>query len=274
MARSDAPALPLGEAGALANPRLHDFVQLSLSMTSPMHWHCLQHVPFEGPGHLATWVAERRHTMTFTKLWEDASFPPPDQYDGLFILGGPMNVYEDSKYTWLTEEKKFIALAVKERKPVLGICLGAQLLSITMGGSVTKSRYNEIGWFPIHLTRESHSSFPFCDFPDHFMAFHWHGDRFSIPPGATHVANSDACHEQAFVYKDHVVGVQFHLESTYDNIASLIEHCGDDIGVGPYIQHPKAIQDLADCLPSARYNLFKLLDSLIGTRPAGSKQAL
>jgi hypothetical protein len=103
------------------------FLALNAPAASSMHWHCLQHVPYESLGSLATWVAERGHTVTLTRLWEDASFPATHDYDGLFILGGPMNVYEESKFSWLSTEKKFIDRAVKERKPILGICLGGAI---------------------------------------------------------------------------------------------------------------------------------------------------
>jgi GMP synthase-like glutamine amidotransferase len=200
--------------------------------------------------------------LTFTRLWQEAAFPPSDRYDGLFILGGPMNVYEEMKYPWLAAEKEFIARAVTQRKPILGICLGAQLLSVVLKGSVTENPDKEIGWFPVYLRDAGRESMLFRDFPNWFMAFHWHADGFSIPPRAVHVACSEACDEQAFVYENHVVGLQFHLESDTSSIAALIANCGEDLGCGRYIQDPFAIQDGADHQRVAHYHLFKLLDTL------------
>lgn len=227
-----------------------------------MRWHCLQHVPFEGPAYLATWVQHKGYVLTSTELWKEAAFPQTEEYDGLFILGGPMNVYDDKKYSWLAAEKEFIARAISERKSILGVCLGAQLLAVVLGGSVTEMFDKEIGWFPVDLTAAGRDSILFRDFPDLFMAFHWHGDCFSIPPRAIHVARSDACEEQAFVYENHVVGLQFHLESNEESIAAMIQHCGDDLCCGRYIQDPYSIEDCAGCLPAAHRIVAKLLDNL------------
>jgi GMP synthase-like glutamine amidotransferase len=196
-------------------------------------------------------------------LWKDHALPAPDEFDGLFILGGPMNVYEDAKYHWFAPEKELIARAISDRKPILGVCLGAQLLSVVLGGSVTEMLDKEIGWFPVEVTPMGRDSNLFRGFPDEFIAFHWHGDSFSIPPHAVHVAQSDACDQQAFVYDNHVVGLQFHLESSEQTIAALIEHCGDDIGCGRYIQDPDAIASCANYIPEAHTLLGKLLDNLI-----------
>ncbi len=228
-----------------------------------MRWHCLQHVPFERPGQLAIWAADRGHILSVTDLWDDRSpLPGATEYDGLFILGGPMNVYEDSRYAWLANEKKFIAEAVATNKPILGICLGAQLLSVVLGGEVTKAEQKEIGWFPIQLTTASARSPLFRDFASPLVAFHWHGDRFSIPPGATHIATSAACAEQAFVSNDRVVGLQFHLEVEASSIAALIENCREELVDGRYIQAASAMLNCAQWLPAAHEQLFKLLDRL------------
>ena len=229
---------------------------------SLMRWHILQHVPFEGPAYLATWAKRSGCSLTCTEFWKEVSFPKTHEYEGLFILGGPMNVYEDKKHPWLAAEKEFIGRAISDRKPILGICLGAQLLAVVLGGSVTENLDKEIGWFPVDLTRAGRDSSLLREFPDQFMAFHWHGDRFSIPPRAIHVARSEACDEQAFVYENHVVGLQFHLESTENSIAAMIKHCGEDMSCGPYIQDPCAIEDCGNYLPGAHRLLFKLLDNL------------
>lgn len=227
-----------------------------------LRWHCLQHVPFERPGQLAKWVADRGHTLSVTHLWQAESLPHLDEYDGLFILGGPMNVYEDSLYPWLAAEKSFIAAAVADDKPILGICLGAQLLAVILGGLVTTARHKEIGWFPVRLTADGCTSQLFFDFAGPLTAFHWHGDRFSIPPRAMHVATSEACAEQAFVYNERVVGLQFHLETDLDNVAALVEHCRDELVDGPYIQDAAAIQNSTEWFSPAHEHLYKLLDRL------------
>jgi GMP synthase-like glutamine amidotransferase len=236
------------------------------TIPSPMRWHCLQHVPFEGPAQLATWVRRRGHVLTSTRLWQEAAFPGPDQYDGLFILGGPMNVYQEAKYPWLAPEKEFIAQAISQRKPILGVCLGAQLLSLVLGGTVVENDEPEIGWFPVYLQPAGRDLILFRHFPDWFMAFHWHADTFSIPTRAALIASSEACDNQAFVYEGHAIGLQFHLESDMTSVAALIEHCGDDLCCGRYIQDPYAIQDCGDHLIPAHRLLFALLDQLSDER--------
>jgi GMP synthase-like glutamine amidotransferase len=212
---------------------------------------------------LATWVHRRGYLLTRTRLWKNSTFPLPDEFDGLFVLGGPMNVYEDAIYPWLVPEREFIKQAITDGKPIVGVCLGAQLLAVVLGGSVTTMFEKEIGWFPVELTHAGREASLLRGFPDGFMAFHWHGDCFSIPPGATHIARSDGCNEQAFIYGNHVIGLQFHLESSRESVTALIHNCGEDICCGPYIQDPYAIEDCAPNHLAAQQLLFKLLDNLL-----------
>lgn len=230
-----------------------------------MRWHCLQHAPFEGPGYLESWAKRRGHALGRTPAWAGRGFPPLDELDGLFVLGGPMNVHEEGRHPWLAAEKTFLARAVAAEKPLLGICLGAQLLAAVLGGAVTASPQREIGWFPVDLTPEGREAALFGSFPDRFPAFHWHADRFSIPPGAIHLARTEACPEQAFVYGDRVVGLQFHLESTAESIAALIEHCAEDITGAPFVQRPIVMEKLADHLPTTHLLLDSLLDALVAS---------
>lgn len=226
-----------------------------------MRWHCLQHVPFEGPGKLATWVSSRRNTLTTTQLWRSATFPAQGEYDGLFILGGPMNVYEVDRYPWLAAEEHFIARAISQRKPILGVCLGAQLLAVVLGGSITAMPQGEIGWHPVELTRHGRQSELLATFPKRFTAFHWHGDTFSIPPGAVHAACSEACENQAFIYENHVVGLQFHLESDQASICRMIEQVGVDGVSGSFIYDP-VLREADVRMSDGNRLLFELLDNL------------
>ena len=228
-----------------------------------MRWHYLQHVPFEGPAHLASWARSRGHSLAGTEVWTGVSLPRLDRFDGLFILGGPMNVYEEDRYPWLVGEKELIGGAIAANKAALGVCLGAQLLSVVLGGTVTKNPRKEIGWFPVELTAAGREHPLLGGFPGRFTAFHWHGDRFTIPPGAAHVARTEVCEEQGLVYGDRVVGLQFHLESTEESVGALIEHCRDEITPAPYIQDPSAMRGQAAHQRDAHALLDKLLDGLL-----------
>lgn len=227
-----------------------------------MKWQCLQHAPFEGPAYLQSWVHRRGHSLQETKLWTGVSLPALDSFDGLFILGGPMNVYQENRHPWLREEKALISRAVEAGKAILGICLGAQLLSVVLGGRVSRNPFQEIGWHPVEVTPQGRETRFFSGFPQRFLAFHWHGDRLAIPRGAIHAATSSGCAEQAFVYRDHVVALQFHLESTPESISELIRYCGDEITPGPFVQEPALLRKQTGPLETAHSLLDRLLDTL------------
>lgn len=213
-----------------------------------MRIHCLQHVPFEDPGAVGAWAASKGHPLTVTALFRGDPLPPVADLDLLVVLGGPMNVYEEEDYPWLRAEKRLIGEAVDGGKKVLGICLGAQLMAEVLGAAVTRMREKEIGWFPVELTEDGLRADLFASLPRRFTAFHWHGDTFSLPPKSVRVAGSEACENQAFLYGDRVVGLQFHLESTRESVIRLVEHCGADLADGPYVQRPEAM-----LLPAHRF---------------------
>jgi len=114
--------------------------------------------------------------------------------------------------------------------------LGAQLIADVLGGPVSANPVKEIGWFPVSLTPAAHDSPLFQQLAARFTPFHWHGDTFQIPPGAVHAVESAGCAHQAFASGNRVVGLQFHLESTPESVKKLIQHCGDELAPGPYMQ--------------------------------------
>lgn len=227
-----------------------------------MRLHSLQHVPFEDLAHVEEWARLKGHRISRTLLFSDDSFPPMSEFDWLIILGGPMNIYEEEKYPWLKREKKFIAEANAQQKVILGICLGAQLIADVLGGSVSKNPYREIGWHPVQLTAEAKNSSIFSAFPSRFIAFHWHGDTFAIPPGALRTAESEGCTNQALEYNGRVIGLQFHLESSIASIQRLIQNCGDEIVEGKYVQKPEEMMREKDHVPQINELMDLWLDNL------------
>jgi len=199
-----------------------------------MRIHYLQHVPFEDLANIWIWANEKGHSMTSTRLYLDEKLPSINSFDWLIVMGGPMNIYEEEKYPWLAREKHFIGETIKSGKFVLGICLGAQLVADVLGGKVRKNNHKEIGWLKVEKKLED-SGF-FKNFPGEFMAFHWHGDTFEIQCGATRLAESEGCANQAFEYGKNVLGMQFHLESSEASVRLLIENCGEDLTAGKYVQ--------------------------------------
>lgn len=138
--------------------------------------------------------------------------PSVEKYNGLIILGGHMGVYEADKYTHIKVEMKLIEEALKKDIPVLGICLGSQLLAHVLGANVRKHAEKEIGWHDIHLTEEGVQDPLFHHFGKTEKLFQLHGDTFDVPSSAVHLASSELCPSQAFRYGDKVYGLQFHLE--------------------------------------------------------------
>lgn len=181
----------------------------------------LQHVPFEGPGLIAPWMHERGHKFRRVALWAGEPLPAVDAVDGLVVMGGPMNVDEHHAHPWLTGETAFIRQAIDAGKPVLGICLGGQLIARALGAAVHAGGTQEIGWFQTRVVGRSALT---DDLPASFMAYHWHGDTFDIPAGATRVLESDACANQGFVWGDHVLALQCHLETTPDSAQDIIDN--------------------------------------------------
>ena len=206
-----------------------------------MRIHYFQHVPFEGSGAISPWVQANGHTLSATRLFGGEGLPKLEDIDWLIVLGGPMGVQDDHSHPWLTQEKRFIEKAIKNGKTVLGICLGAQLIADVLGAKVFRNRFKEIGWFPIELTATPATAPIFRKLPQQFEAFHWHGDTFDLPAGATRVAQSAACENQAFVYEERIVGLQFHLETTREGAEQLIKNCAEDLTEAPFIRPPSSI---------------------------------
>lgn len=227
-----------------------------------MRLHYLQHVPFEDAANIAAWAAERGHTMACTRLDLDEPLPAQNSLDWLVIMGGPMNIYEHEAYPWLAREKEFIRRAIDRGAGVLGVCLGAQLVADVLGGSVTRNPQKEIGWFPVTLTDAGLQSPLLPGFSRRFTAFHWHGDTFSIPPGATRLAETSVCRNQAFQYGEHVLGLQFHLDCSAASIQQMIHHCGAELVPGRTIQKPEQMLPAPVRLSRIRTILYALLDAM------------
>ena len=172
-----------------------------------------QHVPYEPLGTLNPLLKREGYRIRYVNFGRDPdSQPTLDGYNGLVLLGGPMSVLETAHYPHLEVEMSLVRSAIEHELPVLGICLGAQLIAKALGAEVRPHSEREIGWYPLSVTAPARSDPVFGHFeePDH--VFQWHGDTFDIPDGAVHLAATSGCTNQAFRYGDNVYGLQFHLE--------------------------------------------------------------
>jgi GMP synthase (glutamine-hydrolysing) len=176
-------------------------------------------------------------------LYADDPLPELAAFDRLGIMGGPMNIYEDDTYPWLAAERALIREAIAAGKSAVGICLGAQLLADALGSKVFSGKNKEIGWWPIRLTEAGKRSGFLADLPEAPTVFHWHGDTFNIPADAVHLATSEGCESQAFLYDNRILGLQFHLESTPETVAAIVAHCGDELVFGRFIQTEVQIRE-------------------------------
>ena len=199
-----------------------------------MRAHYLQHVPFEGLGSIEDWLLFTGFEITSTKLYETPVFPRVEDIDLLVVMGGPMSVNDKKKYFWLTEEESFIKNVIMSGMSVLGICLGAQLVAKAMGSEVYPNSEKEIGWFPIYALASGNKNV--FNFPGKTEVFHWHGETFDLPDGAVCIAESAACKHQAFQIGRHVIGLQFHLETTPNSAELIVGNCSDELVNGNYIQ--------------------------------------
>jgi GMP synthase-like glutamine amidotransferase len=217
-----------------------------------MKVHVLQHVPFEGLGSIESWLTTRGATVHFTRFFDSPMLPEPADPDLIIALGGPMSVNDEADLPWLKEEKRFIAGAIRAGRAVLGICLGAQLMANALGARVYPGPHKEIGWFDIESTSNHPDLFPF---PKNTKVFHWHGETFDLPPGASRLARSAGCENQAFQVGSRAMGLQFHLETTPRSAESLIVHCRNELVDGRFIQS----EDELRMVPAAAYTAVNML---------------
>ncbi len=202
--------------------------------------HCLQHVPFEGIGHIEVWAEKNNHSLSFTRFFEDVTLPPQDDFDWLVVMGGSMNIFDDG-LSWLNVEKRFVKETINSGKIIVGICLGAQLIAHVLGAKVYANSQKEIGWWPVSTTQEGRESGLLNDFPDEFITFHWHGDTFDTPEGAINLLSSAVTPNQAFLYDDRVLALQFHFETTTRSLDEITSNCRDELIDAPFIQTEKEI---------------------------------
>lgn len=219
----------------------------------------LQHTTCEGPGSLRDLLRRRGACAQICRVDLEPALPPIT-WDLIVILGGPMNVDEEAAHPWLVAEKNFLRQAIARDIPLLGICLGAQLLAECLGAAVTRNQEREIGWFDITRTAEAATHPLGRLWPERCEVFHWHGDTFTLPKGAVRLASSAACANQAFIFGTRILGLQFHPEMTPESGEEIRAGCFQDlVNPGPYVQDQKTIAASPDRFLRLRATMETLL---------------
>lgn len=226
---------------------------------SALNIQIFQHVPFEGPAAVEPYMKRKGHRVEVKKLF-DGDPPECRDADALVVMGGPMGVADEDKFAWLTMEKHAIETALSRDIPVLGICLGAQLMADVLGAEVHPMGYREIGWFPVEASDQFRQHPLGRSFPNSFTPLHWHGDSFAIPKQALELGSSEACANQGFVYGRKQVGLQFHLEFDHSSVQRLSKNAAAELDGTQYVQSEEEMLKETDLFSAADH----LLDEFLG----------
>lgn len=230
----------------------------------------LEHAPYEDPGSISDHLETQGYAVSNISLYRGDPLPDPEEVRFLIIMGGPMSIHDEERHPWLSEEKKFIKDVISLNPPVLGICLGAQLLSDALDGEVGRADVPEYGWHEVRktsdCTRYLRSAVPLLEeiIPDRILVFQWHQDTFSLPAGSVHLYSSNICQNQGFVYNERIIGLQFHPELKKEAIIQFLSASKDEIaGKDLRLVSDHIISHLHFCREG---NLFakKIVDYLTG----------
>lgn len=220
----------------------------------------IMHADFETPGVIENWARERQYRVTIFKPYSNQILPYVEELDFLIVMGGPQSplVLEEAPY--LKDEINLIRKVIQAQKPVLGFCLGAQLIGEALGAPTEKSPHREIGVYPITLTPLGLKDDLFRGFPEIFDVIHWHNDMPGLTQEAQLLALSEGCPRQAIRYSDKVYGFQFHMEITQEGLKDLIKFCPNDLNPGKFVQTKEVLNchDLKDI----HQQMFIILDRL------------
>ena len=219
------------------------------------HALCLTHVPFEGPGVFQACLVERGYQVRTCLVPTEGLPENPSEF--LLVMGGPMSVNDPDP--WVTQEIEFILTALSKNIPVLGVCLGAQLLARALGASVAPGSEFEIGMASITLTEAGQLDPAFAGMPKNMEVFQWHGEGFDLPSGAVPLAFSSHYQVQAFRAGTKVYGLLFHLEMEEQGVVALCRECPEDVKRGGI-----SVETIQSAAAKSFPSLHECADVLIG----------
>lgn len=202
------------------------------------------HASFEKPGSIEQWAKRHNHHTHEVKPYNGEALPAIDDYDMLVVMGGPQSPIEIEKSPYLKDEIELIKQSLKKKKRIVGVCLGAQLISEALGAKTERSPNKEIGMYPVELLDNAATDPVFSDFPAQFDVMHWHSDMPGVADGINLLAKSEGCPRQIFRFGDRVYGFQCHFELTKELVEGMVEHCGSDLKSGKYVMTPDQLMSL------------------------------
>lgn len=221
----------------------------------------LIHAEYELPGALETWAAEKGFEQAYVCPFLGEALPPHSSFDFVIAMGGPQSATDLRAYPYLEDEIVLIRDALKAQIPVLGFCLGAQLIGEALGANTERSPYKEVGVFPIELTNEGVNDPLLANLPREFLVGHWHNDMPGLTKDCVVLAKSAGCPRQLVRYAPNVYGFQCHPEMTLQIADLLIHNCASDMAPGKYVQSPQKI--IAHDFPTTNQHMMTILDNFL-----------
>ena len=180
-----------------------------------MRINILQHTPNEKAGSILEWAKQRHHDVYTYHPYQFGKLPTANDTDMLVILGGPMSPNDD--LPWIKQEYELVSSLLDKKIPMLGVCFGAQLIAKILGGKVVKAPAKEVGWAPVYLQTNI-----IPNVPEKALVLHWHEDMLEIPEKAQLLFSSDHVKNQGYIYRNNVIGLQFHFEPLDDNVKEIV----------------------------------------------------
>ena len=218
----------------------------------------VKHVEQEGPGRIGTFFRNEGWELHIVELGLGERLPDTlDGYAAAIVLGGPMNVYEVGQYPFLEDDENLMRKALIEELPLLGICLGGQLLAKTCGAKVRKAAAKEIGWYTVSLSQEGMRDGLFKDLPPRIKVFQWHGDTFGVPPEGVLLARGKICRNQAFRVGRNAYGLQFHFEVTEDMVEQWMKEEEGKLDTSAILDDARALKDEFEATTTVLLTNFK-----------------
>ncbi len=205
-----------------------------------MRIHCLLQTEEPACGFFPEWAVGHGHVWECTVVPRADELPKASELDCLVVLGGPMSVWQDQRYPWLSKQKRYLEKLIAAGKPVLGICLGAQLVADVLGARAYRGRHNEVGWFTVESTPESRDTWLGNTVPSRFETFLWHTDTYDLPEGAVRIARSRGFENQGFIWNQ-VLALQFHLEVTPAWVRMLVNRDAEQLVEAPFSQSAETV---------------------------------